>query len=188
MMASVKKNFRFQTRLAPIEAVFMKSAIFLPADIVRQLPEGRVRVKGSCNSAPFALAVQHLKDGSRYLSVSGPLRKAAGIKIGDPVDVSFHLVDPDKLDVPEALQAVLDQDDAARTAWDDLTTGYRRSLIHYITSVKNVDSQIRRALDLLARAKAGLLHGQKTRTKKKAVKPAGEKEARVRPVRGERKR
>ena len=167
MMAGVKKNFRFQTKLAPIEAVFMKSAIFLPKEIVRQLPEGRVRVKGTCNSIPFALAVQHLKDGARYFSVSGPLRKAAGIQIGDRVTVSFHLVDPDKLDVPEALQAVLDQDDAARKAWDKLTTGYRRSLIHYITSVKRVDSQINRALDLLNRAKAGLLHGQKTQAAKK---------------------
>jgi uncharacterized protein YdeI (YjbR/CyaY-like superfamily) len=102
------------------------------------------------------------------------MRKAAGIKIGDPVTVSFHLVDPDKLDLPEALQAVLDQDDAAKTAWDNLTTGYRRSLIHYITSVKRVDSQIKRALDLLDRAKAGLLHGQKAPARKKAGRPAGE--------------
>ncbi|MGC1241849.1 MAG: YdeI/OmpD-associated family protein [Chryseosolibacter sp.] len=166
MMAVSKMNFRFQTKLAPIEAVFMKTAVFLPRQITLQLPGGRIRVKGTLNSAPFALAVQHLGDGSRYFSVSAPLRKAAGIKMGDPVTVSFTIVDPDKLDVPEELQEVLAQDDAARKAWEKLTTGYRRSLIHYITSVKNVDSRIRRSLDLLDRAKAGLLHGQKTPLKK----------------------
>ena len=139
----------------------MKTAIFLPRNIIRQLPEGRVRVKGAFNAAPFALAVQNLKDGSRYFSVGAPLRKAAKIKVGDTVKVSFRIVDADKLDLPEELEAVLSQDDDAKKAWENLTTGYQRSLIHYITSVKNVDSRIKRALDLLNRAKTGLLHGQK---------------------------
>ena len=83
------------------------------------------------------------------------------MKLGDIVKVNFKIVDADKLDVPEELEAVLSQDDDARKAWQKLTTGYRRSLIHYVTSVKNVDSRIKRALDLLNRAKAGLLQGQK---------------------------
>jgi hypothetical protein len=167
-MAARETDFRYHTKLASIEGQFIKTGIFLPEEIIKRLPPGRVRVKGTFNKAPFALAVQHMKDGSRFFSVSAPLRKAAGIKIGDKVDVFFKIVDPDKLDIPEELEAVLAQDEEAVTAWDKLTTGYRRSLIHYITSVKNVDSRIKRALDLLGRAKAGLLHGQKkTSTKKK---------------------
>ena len=161
-MPSSKLSFRFQTSLAPVRAAFIKTAIFLPPDIVRQLPKGRVRVEGTFNRAPFALAVLHLKDGSRFFSVSASLRKAAGIKLGDPVAVSFKIVDPDKLDIPEELEAILSEDDQARKAWNKLTRGYQRGLIHYVTSVKNVDSRIRRALDLMNRAKAGLLHGQKT--------------------------
>lgn len=156
-----KKSFRFQTRLSEIDAVFIKTAILLPGDIVRRLPEGRIRVKGTFNSAPFALAVQHLKDGSRYFSVGAPLRKAANIKAGDPVQVCFRIVDSETLEIPEELEAVLSQDDEGRRSWGKFTTGYQRSLIHYITAVKNVDSRIKRALDLVARAKAGLLHGQK---------------------------
>ena len=87
--------------------------------------------------------------------------RAAKIRVGDPVRVNFKIVNPDKLDIPEELQAILAQDDDARKAWEKLTTGYRRSLIHYVTSVKNVDSRIKRSLDLLNKAKAGLLHGQK---------------------------
>ena len=107
------------------------------------------------------MAVQHLKDGSRYFSVSAPLRKAAHLRVGGAVMVAFKIVDPDNLDIPEELEAVLSQDDEARKAWDKLTTGYQRSLIHYVTSVKNVDSRIKRSIELLNRAKAGLLHGQK---------------------------
>lgn len=113
------------------------------------------------NGAPFNLGVQHLKDGSRYFSIGGPLRKAAKIKAGDNVLVKFRIVDPDKLDIPEELEAVLAQDDEGRKVWNELTTGYQRSLIHYITSVKNVDSRIKRAMDLLNRAKAGQLYGQR---------------------------
>jgi hypothetical protein len=168
-MPSRKSSFRFQTSLAPIDAPFIKMAIFLPREIIRQLPKGRVRVKGTFNGAPFALAVQHLKDGSRYFSVSASLRKAAGInKPGDPVSVIFKLVDPHKVEIPEVLEAVLSQDDLARKAWDKLTAGFQRSLILYVTSVKNVDSRIKRSIDMLNRAKAGLLHGQKNQRRTKS--------------------
>ena len=159
-MPSRKSKFAFKAVLSEVDATLIKTALFLPEDVVRQLPPGRVRVEGTMNGASFALAVQHMKGRGRFFSVSGPLRKAAKIRAGDKVDVSFVLVDPDRLDLPEELEAVLSQDDEARKAWDKLTTGYRRSLIHYVTSVKNVDSRIKRSFMLLEKAKAGLLHGQ----------------------------
>ena len=164
-MSSRKTSFEFTTALADIEAVFMKTAIFLPAKIIRELPTARIRVKGTMNGAPFALAVQHLKDGSRYFSVSGPLRKAAGANVGDRIVVKFKLVDPDVVDIPGELDAVLEQDPLALKAWSGLTRGYQRSLVHYVTSVKNVDSRIKRSIELMERAKAGLLHGQKKKNK-----------------------
>jgi uncharacterized protein YdeI (YjbR/CyaY-like superfamily) len=135
----------------------------LPEEIIEQLPKGRVRVKGTFNGAPFSLAVQHLKDGKYYFSVSAPLRKAARIKPGEKGEVTFKIVDPDKIEIPEELEAVLAQDDLAMKAWKKLTTGYQRSLIHYVTSVKNVDSRIKRSLQLMEKAKAGLLHGAKNK-------------------------
>lgn len=154
-------TFRFESKLSEIDTMFIKTAIFLPAQVVRKLPKGRIRMQGTFNAAPFALAVQNLKDGSRYFSVGAPLRKAARIKVGDNVKVNCKIVDPDKLDIPEELEAVLEQDDLAKGSWDKLPTGYKRSLIHYVTAVKNVDSRIKRSIDLLNKAKAGLLHGQK---------------------------
>jgi hypothetical protein len=164
-MSGRKTSFEFTTALADIKAVFMKTAIFLPGKVIDQLPEGRVRVKGTMNGAPFSLAVQHLNDGSRYFAVSGPLRKAAGIKVGERVMVKFKVVDPDIVDMPEELNAVLEQDPLAMKAWSALTRGYQRGLIHYVTSVKNVDSRIKRSIELMERAKAGLLHGQKRKNR-----------------------
>lgn len=166
-MPARKTNFQFHAVLSDIEANLIKTGIFLPPAIIGGLPKGRVRVEGTMNGAPFALAVLNMKDGSRFFSVSASLRRAGKMKVGETVDVRFKIVDPDKLVVPEELEAVLSQDDQAAQAWEKLTTGYRRSLILYVTSVKNVDSRIRRAIDLMERAKAGLLHGQKKSGAKK---------------------
>ena len=160
-MALRKTSFQFTAPLSPVKGMFLNSVIFLPAKVIRDLPAGRIRAKGTFNGAPFALAVQHMKDGARFFSVGAPLRKAAKIKTSDKVTVLFKLVDPNKVDVPEELSAVLAQDAAAKSAWDNLTTGYQRSLVHFVTSVKNIDRRIERSLKLMERAKAGLLPGAK---------------------------
>jgi hypothetical protein len=160
-MAKSKSSFSFSSRLGTIEGTLIHTVIYLPEDIVKELPEGRVRAKGTINGIPFALAPQYVKDGSRYFAVGAPLRKAIKIREGDPVKVIFKLVDPNIVDVPEELEAVLAQDDKAMKVWEGLTPGYQRSLIHYITSVKNVDSRIKRSLELMEKAKAGQLSTQK---------------------------
>lgn len=155
------ETYRFAARITKIEATFMNNILIIPQDIIESInAKGRVRVEGTMNGAPFALAIQNLKTGEKYFSVSNSLRKAAKIQLSVPVEVSFHLVDPDKLDIPEELTAVLEEDPEGKAAFEELTTGYKRSLIHYITSVKNVDSRIKRALELVHKAKTGTLYGQ----------------------------
>ena len=165
-MPTKKTTFRFTAPLSQVKHALINTVIILPRGVVDNLPGGRIRVKGTFNGAAFALAIQNMKDGSRFFSVGAPLRRAARIQAGDKVDVVFRIVDPDKVDIPEEVEAVLEQDPDARKAWDNLTAGYQRSLIHYVTSVKNVDSRIQRALKLLERAKAGLLTGAKKKTEK----------------------
>jgi uncharacterized protein YdeI (YjbR/CyaY-like superfamily) len=88
------------------------------------------------------------------------------VKEGDRVTVVFHLTDPNKLVIPEEMEAVLEQDDEARKIWDTFTLGYQRSLVYYITSVKNSDSRIKRALEIAEKAKARALSGQQAKAKK----------------------
>lgn len=166
MKGKQKQSFQFRTTLSSVKGKFISTVIFLPPEIVEALPEGRLRMKGTFNGAPVALGVQNMKGGRKYFSVSAPLRKAAGVRAGDMVDVRFKLVDPDELEVPEELAAVLEQDTAGKGAWDTLTRGYQRSIIHYITSVKNIDSRIKRAIELVEKAKAGLLTVQKRKGNK----------------------
>lgn len=155
MAAAKKSNFHFQSTVATVKSALVNTVVFIPDDVVEALPPGRVRVEGTFNDAPFALAVQHQKGGRYFFSMSAALRRAAGVKAGGAVTVRFSVVDPDKLHVPEELEAVLAQDPAGKKEWDKITLGMQRSLIHYITSVKNVDSRIKRALFLVNKAKTG---------------------------------
>lgn len=153
-MVKSETYFNFQAPLAKVESTLISTVIYIPQSIIKELPQSRVRVKGTMNSAPFALAVQYRKSGNSFFIVSKPLRKAAGIREGDSVKVKFRIVS-DKVELPEELKAVLAQDDEGMRAWKKITPGHQRSLCHYINGVKNVDSRITRALFLVNKAKQG---------------------------------
>ena len=162
------KTYSFETRLKTVHGSFTHTIIVVPDKIMASLPvKGRIRTKGTMNKTPFALAIQYKKDGSRYFMVSAQLRRQAKLGSGDPVKVKFWLVDPDVVDLPEELQAVLEQDTEALKKWNTFTKGLQRGLTHYVNSVKNVDSRIKRALEIMEKAKYGQLHAQKTVKEKK---------------------
>lgn len=150
-----KQSFSFESRLAEYKHMLVSTVVEIPVDVVKKLPTGRVRVEGKLNQVKFNLAIQSKKNGPKYLSVSQAMRKLAGVKPGDKVNVSFALVDPDKLDLPEEMEAVLAQDDEGAKKWNKLTVGLQRSLVHYINSSKNVDVRIERALFLINKVKSG---------------------------------
>lgn len=73
--------------------------------------------------------------------------KKLGLKIGSPVEVQMSKDDSEfGLPMPEELEEVLAQDDRAKSYFDSLTAGKKRSLIHWVSSVKNADKRIERAL------------------------------------------
>lgn len=150
-----KKNFSFETRLVEYKEMLVSTVIELPVEVVSQLPPGRIRVEGKMNSVSFNLAIQNKKNGPKYISVSQAMRREAKVKPGEKVNVSFHIADPDKLDLPEEMQAVLAQDDEGAKKWNRLTVGLQRSLVHYINSSKNIDVRIERALFLINKVKSG---------------------------------
>lgn len=161
-------TYTFTTRLKTVHGSFTHTIIVVPDDIMDKLPEkGRVRAKGTFNKTPFALGIQYKKDGTRYFMVSAQLRRQAKLASGDPVDVSFRLVDAKVVDIPEELEAVLEQDDKAMKVWQTFTPGLQRGLAHYVNSVKNVDSRVKRALEIMEKAKYRQLHAQKNSKGKK---------------------
>jgi hypothetical protein len=160
-------KFSFKTKLEKLPSNLSYTALFLPFEIVAQLPQkGRLRVAGLLNEkTPFNLAILNVKEGPKYLTIGSILRKEAKIKVGDLVKVSFQLVDPNLLELPEELEIALAQDEDAQKVFDTFTVGYKRSLSHYINSTKNIDVRIKRALELLEKAKTGTLNSMLNKSK-----------------------
>lgn len=157
-------TFSFTSKLEDVRTGMLTTLVVIPVKIIEQLPEGRKRTKGTMNGAPFSLAINNLKTGERYFAVSNALRKAAKIGIGDPVKVDFHLVDPNIVELPEELEAVIAQDPDAEKIWQAFTPGRQRSLAHYVNTAKGVDSRIKRALELMYKMKTGSLYSQKSKS------------------------
>lgn len=155
------KRYRFESVLEYLSGVITHTGIVLPEKTLQELNQPkRVRIEGTINGTPFNLAIQHIKDGRRFLMVGNTLRKEAKLKAGDKVEVTFTLADPDEIKLPEELMEVMEQDPEGKEVFSKFTPGLQRSLAHYVTSVKNVDSRIKRALELMDKAKAGKLHVQ----------------------------
>ena len=155
-----KNNFSFTAPLAPIEGNYVEHGIFLPADLIEKLPKKLLRAKGTINDFPFALAIQYRKNGMRFIMTSKALVKAANLRVGLLASVTFTLVDADVIEMPEELEAVLAQDEHAKEIWDTFTLGRKRGLAYYVNSAKSIDSRIKRALEIVEKAKAGVLTAQ----------------------------
>lgn len=161
--------FRFVSRLSAIKGNFFSTIVYLPDEIISRLPEGRVRTEGFLNGVPFAAAPQYKKDRKRYFIVSSTLRKAAGIKEGDKVDVTFKLVDAKKVNIPEELKVVLQQDDEAREVWQTFTSGMQRNFIIYVNGGRSTDTKIKRALESMEKAKRQPSYFQPKKNKNKGA-------------------
>jgi len=154
-------TFSFSTQLEWLEKE-AHTGLYLPAEIVAVLPKGRLRAQGLLNGVtPFNLAVQSERSGAKFFMVGGPLRREAKIKQGDVVRVQFSWADTEYLEIPEEFQAALEQDDEARAIFETFSTGKKRGLMNYITSVKNVDSRIKRSLELLHKIKTRQLYSDR---------------------------
>lgn len=71
-------------------------------------------------------------------------------QIGDVV--AFEIMeDPNPLGVkiPESLAVLLEQDEAAKVVFEEITDGKKRSLIYSIQKIKDIDKQVQKSLDFL---------------------------------------
>ena len=162
MAVKAEPIYKFTGRLEALDAVSTNYGITVPEEILASLPAAkRYRVKGFMNKTSFALAINSLKGGFKYFAIGSPLRKTCKIRQGEDVEVSFYLVDPNVVDLPEELIEVLAQDEEGNKLWQSFKPGMQRSLAYYVNSVKNTDSRIKRALELIHKAKTRTLFSQK---------------------------
>ncbi|CAN5407629.1 hypothetical protein BH10ACI3_BH10ACI3_20960 [soil metagenome] len=82
-----------------------------------------------------------------YIIVNKSKRESAGIDAGDTVEVELVL-DESKygLPMPEEFQEVLNQDHEGDRLFHALTEGKQRSVLYYVSKIKDIDKRIHASL------------------------------------------
>lgn len=98
----------------------------------------------------FQCGLNHLGDGNFFIIISTNKVKELKKKIGDKIDITLQ-EDPNPLgvEIPEVLTALLDQDEDLKKKYDQFTMGKKRSVIHAMTRLKDMDKQISMALKII---------------------------------------
>lgn len=98
----------------------------------------------------FPCGLNHLGDGNFFIILSGKNLKMINKQAGDIVDFELE-EDPNPLGVetPEVIEVVLQQDEDLKRAFEALTAGKKRSIIHQVSKIKDIDRQIQKTIVLL---------------------------------------
>ena len=109
----------------------------LPSWVMDALGQPK-RVAGDLNNYPINLAPARAPESviaDPFLWTGKDLLKAADIAPGDVFDVSLQAEDPNFVDLPSDVVAAVRMADA-QAAWNGLTSGRKRGLLHPITTAK----------------------------------------------------
>lgn len=130
--------------------------ITVPAEIVDKVGGIGTRLMCSINGEKaFNGGMVALGGGEAYISVNKKRMKKFGVGKGDEVEVTIEL-DLSKygMEMPEELEALLEQDAEGARRFENITPGQQRYIIHYVSQVKNSQKKIDRAIMLINNLKA----------------------------------
>src|SRR5215475_15250482 len=128
------------------------AAIRPPFDVKAVFGKMRVPVCGTINGYPYRSTIAPM-GGQYLLGVSKALREAAGVKIGDTVEVTMQLDIAERtVDVPADLAALLEQTPKAKERFDSSSYTHRKEFAQWITSAKRPETRelrLRRTIEML---------------------------------------
>ncbi len=123
----------------------------IPSDIAKSFIEGLNR-RVIChinNQHKMQCALMPYSQGY-FIMINQNLVKQIGLKINEEVSLMLEK-DTSEYghELPETFQMVLEQDEEGRKHFEQLTPGKKRSLIYLVGNVKNIDSQLNKALAIM---------------------------------------
>jgi Bacteriocin-protection, YdeI or OmpD-Associated/Domain of unknown function (DUF1905) len=133
----------------------------VPFDPKEVFGEARPPVAGTLNARPGAGGTPFrgrlsVYGGKTYLGLNKEIRDAAGIDVGDRVDVVLDRDEaPREVEIPQELLAAFERDTAAKAAFDKMAFTHRREYARWIAEAKKEETRERRAAKALEMLKAG---------------------------------
>ena len=132
------------------------TGIVVPEEVIEQLAAGkRPPVLVSVNGYEYRNTVG-VMGGKHMISISAAVRKATGLKGGDPIHVTLTVADtPRTVTIPADFAAALAADEQAGAFFGTLSNSMQRYHIDTISAAKNAETRQRRIDQAIARFRAG---------------------------------
>ena len=150
----MQQPFSFITRVQQGDGSLSLHFIEVPIEIAESLSQKfPARALVTIHEATFHGGVLRRKDGYYLIQMGKATLKKIKAIHNDLVEVK---IEADKTtygyELPEEMEALLEQDEDGRKTWEALNPGMKRSLLHYVNSAKSVDVRIKRSIHILKRA------------------------------------
>ena len=131
-----------ETFSAPIHTTALNPYVDIPMRVSRALGRrGYVPVKGRINRFAFRATLVPLGNGRHRLFVNGPMRRGAGVDVGDRVRITLEVdTAPRDLPVPIDLARGL-RDAGAWGAFQRARPSDRKDILAYHTSLKTEEAR-----------------------------------------------
>ncbi len=127
----------------------------VPFDPAAEWPEMiRLRVRGTINGFAFrtSLFPSAGTPDSYYLLVNRAMQQASGAKLGHMAEFTLEPdLEPRPADLPEELDALLDEAEGLRTWYDSLSEYTRREIGKWVNVVKGGEARLRRSEQMAER-------------------------------------
>lgn len=126
--------------------------IKVDAEIVNQYEKKR-QTRLICkldNKLSFQCGLNHLGDGNFFIIISTKNLKTIQRQVGEIIP--FELIeDPNPLgiNIPQAIEILLEQDIILKEKFSKLTDGKKRSIILQTSKIKDIDKQISKTIELV---------------------------------------
>jgi bifunctional DNA-binding transcriptional regulator/antitoxin component of YhaV-PrlF toxin-antitoxin module len=121
----------------------------VPFDVKKEFGRARSPVKVSINGYSYRSTIS-VYGGKYYLPVRRERREAAGVEVGDIVEVT---IEPDneirRVDPPPALSAALTRNGAARAQWERLSYSQKKEHADAVLQAKKSETRARRVQKIL---------------------------------------
>ncbi|HWY10371.1 MAG TPA: YdeI/OmpD-associated family protein [Bacteroidia bacterium] len=143
---------------AKIQIIGVNPYVLLPAAILKNIfkqagkEKGAIPVCGKLNGHNYIQTLVKYS-GNWRLYLNGPMRKAAGIDVGDIAKITIKF-DPRERTIAmhPKLQAAFSKNKKAKTVFDKLSPSRQKEIVRYIGFLKteeSIDKNIARALKFL---------------------------------------
>ena len=131
---------------AIIKIIGVNPYVLLPQRVLKEIfkqagkDKGPIQVKGKINGHPYTQNLVRY-DGKWRLYLNTPMRKAAGIDVGDPgnFEIEYDPI-PRTITIHPKLEAALLKNKKVKAVFDSLSPSRQKEIIRYINFLKTEES------------------------------------------------